>query len=299
MKLVAIVPSFRVPFLVLAPICVFLGASITYSNQGSIDYFSLAIAMLGAIFAHIAVNTLNEYQDYQSGLDLKTIRTPFSGGSGLLCQQPELLPLVKLAAMVTTLLTLLIGVYFIALHGLAVIALVPMGLLGVTIMLTYTTWINKRPFICLVAPGLCFGLLMVAGTQLILSGQQYLSTWGIGLIPFFLINNLLLLNQYPDIDADKSIGRKTFPIAFGIKASNLVFTVFTLCSTALIGFFISQNILPTLSVIAFIPQSLAFVALYGAVKFGANIGQHHKYLAGNVACAVLTPLSIAITVLVD
>jgi len=194
MNIIAIIPSFRVPFLILAPICVFLGASVSYTEQGFIDYSLLSIAILGAVFAHIAVNTLNEYQDYLSGLDLKTIRTPFSGGSGLLCQHPKLLPMVKIAAIVCTLLTFLIGVYFIALHGLAVIALIPMGLLGLAIVVSYTKWINKHPVFCLIAPGLCFGLLMVAGTQLILSGQQILSAWAIGLIPFFLVNNLLLLN---------------------------------------------------------------------------------------------------------
>jgi len=298
MKLTAIIPSFRVPFLILAPICVLLGASMSYSAQSAVDYSLLAIAMLGAIFAHIAVNTLNEYQDYNSGLDLKTVRTPFSGGSGLLCQKPELLPLVKIAAIVTTFLTFLIGVYFIALHGLAIITLVPMGLLGLAIIISYTKWINKHPLICLIAPGLCFGLLMVAGTQLILSGEQAVSAWAIGLIPFFLVNNLLLLNQYPDIEADKSIGRNHFPIAFGIKASNTAFALFTICSTLLIGVYISQNILPPLSAVAFIPQTLAFVAFYGAVKFGADIGQQPKYLACNVACALLTPLSLALSIFI-
>jgi 1,4-dihydroxy-2-naphthoate octaprenyltransferase len=298
MKLTAIIPSFRVPFLILAPICVFLGASMSYSQQGTVDYALLTIAALGAIFAHIAVNTLNEYQDYNSGLDLKTVRTPFSGGSGLLCQQPELLPLVKTAAIVTTLLTFFVGIYFIALHGLAVITLVPMGLLGIAIIISYTKWINKHPFICLIAPGLCFGLLMVAGTQLILSGEQAISAWAIGLIPFFLVNNLLLLNQYPDIDADKSIGRNHFPIAFGIKASNSAFALFTVCSTLLICFYISEKLLPTMSAIALIPQALAYVALYGAIKFGANIGQQPKYLACNVACALLTPLALAISIFI-
>jgi 1,4-dihydroxy-2-naphthoate octaprenyltransferase len=298
MKITAIIPSFRVPFLILAPICVFLGASITYSEQGVIDYFLLAFAILGALFAHMAVNTINEYQDYQSGLDLKTVRTPFSGGSGLLCKQPALLPLVKTAAIVTTLLTFFIGVYFIIFHGFAVIAIIPIGLLGLVIIVSYTKWINKRPLICLIAPGLCFGLLMVAGTQLILSGHQSLSAWVIGLIPFLIINNLLLLNQYPDIDADKSIGRNHFPIAFGIKASNGVFALFSTCSTLLIAVFIYLNILPSLTALAFIPQMLAFVALYGAIKFGKNIGQQPKYLACNVACSLLTPMTIALTIFI-
>ena len=82
MNFIAIIPSFRVPFLILAPICVLLGASISYTEHGFIDYSLLSIAVLGAIFSHIAVNTLNEYQDYTSGLDLKTIRTPFPVLSG-------------------------------------------------------------------------------------------------------------------------------------------------------------------------------------------------------------------------
>jgi 1,4-dihydroxy-2-naphthoate octaprenyltransferase len=299
MTLTAIVPSFRLPFLILAPVCVFLGASMSYMEQGTVDYAVLAIALLGAISAHIAVNTINEYQDYVSGLDLKTIRTPFSGGSDLLSQQPELLLGVKRAAIVTTLLTFLIGVYFVTLYGVAVIAIVPMGLLGLAIIISYTKWINKWPIICLVATGLCFGLLMVAGTQVILSGHFSTTPWLIGLIPFLLINNLLLLNQYPDIDADKSIGRNHFPIAFGIKTSNSIFFIFSVCSTLLLGFFISQKLLPTLSALAFIPQALAFVALYGAIKFKDNIGRHPRYLAYNVSCALLTPLTIAITVFVN
>jgi len=42
------------------------------------------LALLGAFLAHVSVNTLNEYYDFKSGLDLETIRTPFSGGSGAL-----------------------------------------------------------------------------------------------------------------------------------------------------------------------------------------------------------------------
>jgi 1,4-dihydroxy-2-naphthoate octaprenyltransferase len=134
MTLTAIVPSFRLPFLILAPVCVFLGASMSYMEEGTVDYAVLAIALLGAISAHITVNIINEYQDYVSGLDLKTIRTPFSGGSGLLSQQPELLFGVKRAAIVTTLLTFIIGVYFVTLYGVALIAIVPMGLLGLAII---------------------------------------------------------------------------------------------------------------------------------------------------------------------
>ncbi len=48
-----------------------------------------ALVLLGALAAHGAVNALNEYADYRSGLDLRTARTPFSGGSGTLVDHPQ------------------------------------------------------------------------------------------------------------------------------------------------------------------------------------------------------------------
>ena len=44
----------------------------------------LILALAGGLLAHISVNALNEYLDFTSGLDLTTLRTPFSGGSGTL-----------------------------------------------------------------------------------------------------------------------------------------------------------------------------------------------------------------------
>jgi len=37
---------------------------------------------MATLSAHIAVNTLNEYMDFKSGLDYETLKTPFAGGSG-------------------------------------------------------------------------------------------------------------------------------------------------------------------------------------------------------------------------
>jgi hypothetical protein len=47
------------------------------------------LIFIGALFAHISVNTLNEYFDFKSGLDLTANKTPFSGGSGALPNTPD------------------------------------------------------------------------------------------------------------------------------------------------------------------------------------------------------------------
>ncbi len=75
----------RPPFLILAPVCAFLAISIVaYQSPTSLSFIKIFLVVIGAIAAHISVNTFNEYFDFKSGLDFKTMKTPFSGGSGAL-----------------------------------------------------------------------------------------------------------------------------------------------------------------------------------------------------------------------
>ena len=75
MKFKAILQSIRIPFLILTPVCVLLGISIVVFNQHNVDNTIAILILLGALSAHISVNTLNEYLDFKSGLDLITKKT--------------------------------------------------------------------------------------------------------------------------------------------------------------------------------------------------------------------------------
>ncbi|WP_197475205.1 prenyltransferase, partial [Oleiphilus sp. HI0079] len=81
MNRTAVLQATRPPFLILTPACVFLGASIAFAEQAVFSNVDFALVLIGAMAAHISVNTLNEYFDFKSGLDLNTNKTPFSGGS--------------------------------------------------------------------------------------------------------------------------------------------------------------------------------------------------------------------------
>jgi len=285
--------SIRPSFLILSPICVFLGTSTAISASGSVDASVLALIVIGALCAHISVNTLNEYTDFKSGLDLITIKTPFSGGSGALPGNPAMANMVLAAGLITLSLTMAIGIYFISNHGALVL---PIGIIGLVIILTYSKWLNRWPFICLIAPGLGFGILMVVGTHYLLTGENTVTAWMAALIPFFLVNNLLLLNQYPDIQADKSIGRNHFPIAFGTRTSSYVYGMFFISaySTILIGIY--YGYFPGLSLIALLPAALSAYAFKGALKHAENIATHTQYLGANVGATILTPLLLGIAI---
>lgn len=289
---VSVMQSMRLPFLVLTPVCVLLAMAIASYQQVDFLYFYFFLALVGALSAHIAVNTLNEYQDFNSGLDFKTKQTPFSGGSGLLPAHPQLANKVLVASILSVLVTVIIGCYFIFIFGWAIL---PLGLLGIIIVLTYTKWINRSPILCLIAPGLGFGTLIVGGTYFCITGSFNNSMWLITLIPFLLINNLLLLNQYPDIEADKSIGRNHFPIKYGVKASTALYTFFTVSAQLILVYLITTDQLPIYTLLAILPMSLGYVSIAGMIKLGKDIAEQPQFMAANVACSILTPLVLSIT----
>jgi len=294
MKLKVVMQTMRPPFLVLTPVCVLLGLGTALSPVTAENVPMLILVLLGALCAHAGVNMLNEYLDFKSGLDLNTRRTPFSGGSGALPGNPEMAGPVLASSLVALSITIAIGIY-LTLEG--AVQILPIGLLGVLLIVAYTPWLNRLPFLCLIAPGLGFGVLMVVGTQMILDSQYSPLAWMLSLVPFFLVNNLLLLNQYPDMEADAAAGRNTFPIAFGMDKSNTVYAVFALLGYSLIVFYVGAGYLPALGAIALVPAVFSAFALIGALRYASRIGDFPRYLRANVAAAVLTPLLLAISIM--
>lgn len=289
-----VLKTIRPSFLTLTPVCVFLGFSTSLATTAPISIVNFILVLTGALFAHISVNTLNEYYDFKSGLDFKTEKTPFSGGSGALPDNPEVAKLTLALGLASLLLTILIGIYLIQKQGFQIL---PVGIAGVVLVVTYTQWLNRFPLLCLLAPGLGFGVLMVVGTHMVLAGANSLLPWLVALVPFFLMNNLLLLNQYPDIKADADVGRKTFPIAFGLKKSNFIYALFMAAAYSLILLLIVKGDIPKLSIIALAPLFLSLFALSGAIKYSVKIGSHPRYMAANVAAAMLTPLLLGIAII--
>ncbi|WP_041737137.1 prenyltransferase [Colwellia psychrerythraea] len=290
-----ILQTMRPSFLVLTLACVFLGLSTSLATGVSIDKVVFILIFIGAMSAHISVNMLNEYHDFKSGLDFKTIKTPFSGGSGALPNNPKVANLVLLFGLLTLFITMAIGIYFISTIGATIL---PIGLVGLVIIVTYTQWLNRMPRLCLIAPGMGFGLLMVVGTHIVLTLDYSLLVWLVSLIPFLLINNLLLLNQYPDMKADASVGRKTFPLAFGIKRSNQVYGVFMLLTYSLILLYVVMGILPNMGLIALVPMPLSVFAWIGAIKHKENIGDFQQHLGANVAATIITPFLLGLSILI-
>ncbi|UCG14857.1 MAG: prenyltransferase [Deltaproteobacteria bacterium] len=285
----------RLPFLILTPACVMLGAATAVWSGANINPYYLLLALIGAVSAHVSVNALNEYDDFRSGLDLATQPTPFSGGSGTLPRSPDKAHMALITGLTSLAITALVGVYFLYLWGLW---LLPVGLLGIVIIVAYTKWITRNPLLCLVAPGLGFGPLMVMGTDFVLSGSYSWTAFVASLVPFFLVSDLLLLNQFPDIAPDSEVGRKHFPIAIGRAASVKLYGVFLASAylTIILGYF--YGTLPLEGFWALISVFIAVPTVRGVSRFADDIPRLIPYMGRNVIVIISTPVLLAIGLLV-
>jgi len=285
----------RVPFLILTPACVLLGLGTAIWTTGRVNSVHVILVLIGAVSAHISVNTFNEYFDFRSGLDLRTTRTPFSGGSGTLPAQPQMARPALLTASIAFAVTGLVGLYFLNVRGLA---LLPLGLLGLFLILAYTMWLAYNPVLCLLAPGTGFGLLMVMGTHVALTGQYSWTAFIASLVPFFLVNDLLLLNQFPDVQADQSIGRRHFPLIVGRRVSSYIYGAFLLLAYVAILAGVGLGQLPLASLIGLGTVVIAAPAFVGAVRHGEEIQRLVPYLGLNVIINIATPALVGIGLLV-
>ncbi len=212
--------SSRPNFLVLAPLCAGMAITAAWADGHSVATFDALMVLLGALLAHAAVNLFNEHHDFRSGLDALTERTPFSGGSGALPARPEAAGAVRNAAMLCLAGVVAIGFWFLWRAGPVMLIY---GLLGIGLVVAYTAWLTRRPWLCLLAPGVGFGLLMVLGAYQALTGTLSATAVASALIPTLMVSALLLINQLPDIDADRQVGRDHLAIRLGpLRSARLV-----------------------------------------------------------------------------
>ncbi len=291
-----IISTMRPNFLPLAFVCAFLGMAVAIWQVGAVNPLHTILAYLGAIAAHACVNAVNDYLDTKSGLDLRTNRTPFSGGSGTFVSEPAKLHLGLVTVVGTALVVVAIGIYFTLVIGWQILVI---GVVGLLVIFAYTPWFNKQPILCLLAPGIGFGPLIVLGTYYVLTGQVTFSAVLASLVPLFLVSNLLLLNQFPDVEADQTVARRHFPILIGRKASATIFAAFNLAAflVILVGVIIHQ--FPAWVLLGLTTIILAIPAVKGALQHPDDIPRLMPSLGQNVLVNLVTPLLMGIGLLIS
>lgn len=278
----------RPQFLTLSLVLAFLGASIAWYD----GYFNIGYALLagfGLLLTHISVNTLNDYFDYRSGVDLATKRTPFSGGSGILPAALLTPKQVFWLGMSSFLIAVGVGVFFLLTRGWL---LLPLLLVAAVCILFYTPVILKMPWPEWTA-GLGLGTLPILGLYFVQAAQY---TWhaAIAAIPSgILVHNLLLLNEFPDTEADGRAGRRTLPIIMGGSRASFVYSAFAIAVYLWIIGWVIAGQMPAFALISLLTLPFAIKAINGSRKY-QDMAKLVPALASNVLVVLITQLLLGL-----
>ena len=108
-----------------------------------------------------------------------------------------------------------------------------------------------------------------------------------------LVHNLLLLNEFPDAEADSKAGRRTLPIFMGKAKASIAYSVLTVVVYLWIIGGVVFRVMPAFALIALLTLPFAVKAIRGSLQY------HDKAklipaMANNVLVVLLTQLLLGI-----
>src|ERR671931_6785 len=213
--------AIRIRFLLASVIAVSNGLGIAYWKSATIDPLYAALTYVGVIFLHASVDLLNDYWDHKRGIDTATTRTKFSGGTGVLPENLLTPRAIYLAGIIFLILGASIGVYFVVVRGITIAVI--LGFAVVAIYFYSTSIVNAGLGEFFVA---IKGAMIVLGTFYVQSAAIEPTALYVGAIVGILSATVLLVNSFPDFEADRSKGRRTLVIILGKKKAASAFPFF-------------------------------------------------------------------------
>jgi 1,4-dihydroxy-2-naphthoate octaprenyltransferase len=266
----------------------FLGTSIAWYD-GYFNLWHALLAGIGLVLTHASVNILNDYFDFRSGIDLAARRTPFSGGSGILPAELLSPRQVLWLGIVMLVLAVPVGIYFVIIRGWQ---LLPLLIVAAVFILLYSPIILKRPWPEWAA-GAGLGALPILGTYFAQTGA-YTCTAAVACIPSaFLVHNLLLLNEFPDVEADMLAKRKTVPISIGKNRAAIFYSVVAVALYLWIIGWVAARVMPVWTLLALLTLPLTIRAINGA-RHHNDAAKLMPAMAANVINVLLTQLFMGI-----
>jgi 1,4-dihydroxy-2-naphthoate octaprenyltransferase len=205
----------RLPSLLVAVSPVLVGTTLAWNRTGRIDWVIALLALAAAVALQVISNLQNDVGYTERGAEREGNRTglPRATANGWLSVGQ-----VRTAIVVCCAFAMAVGFPVVAARGWPVLAL---GLASMAAALAYMG--GPRPiaytpfgeFVVFVF----FGLVAVAGSDFIQTGSIGFGTWLAAIALGALAAAALAVNNQRDIDHDRSVGRRTFPVVFGARAA--------------------------------------------------------------------------------
>ena len=219
--------ALRLPFLTATAVPVISGASIAFFEVSRFDWGLFLLSLIGAVFLHLGTNLANDYFDHKSGNDeSNSSPTPFSGGSRVI--QEGLIPpkTILFASLFCFAFGIFIGIVLYLMTNL--FQILYLGAIGVLIGYFYTATPFKLGYRGFgeILTAIGFGPLMVGGSYLVQAGSFSTLAWLASIPIAILVGLILLINEFPDHDADNKVHKKTLVVLLGTKKAMRIFHLF-------------------------------------------------------------------------
>jgi 1,4-dihydroxy-2-naphthoate octaprenyltransferase len=268
-----------------------LGAAVARHNTGSFDWGLFWLTLIGGIFIHAGLDFTNDYYDFKTGNDVvNKTPTPFSGGSRFLREGILKPRQVQTAGFICFAAGSAIGLYLNYICGGYTILLI--GIVGVFIAYFYNADPLKIGYTRLseLSTGLGFGTLMVLGAYYVQARKLSWEAFFVSIPIAILIALVQFINQFPDYEADKAVGKNNTVVMAG-KAKAVVYYRFFLISVYIIVLAgITFRVFPLTAVITFVTLPAAVKAMRVA---GAHFDKIKELLPAN-ALTIAVHLSFGV-----
>ncbi len=285
----------RAPFLLL-PVTLVAAGSAAAAYEGAFGLRPTLLALVGLLLLHTAVNALNEASDMATGIDLRTTRTPFSGGSGTL-------PAGRLSVRATRVFAYTCAVIGGLIGGWFAMRLDPLFALlmavGAASVLFYSD-LFARTGVGEVVAGLGLGALPIWGAAWVQGPLPGPAALWAGVPGFFMTFNLLLLNEFPDEEADRAGGRRNLVLMLGRRGAALVYAGAAILTPASIVVAVVVRALPVHALAATLPSLLLAKPLlwaFGDTREPVPVPALGANVVWNLATNSVLALALAVAVL--
>lgn len=285
----------RAPFFTgsLAPIAV--GTALAYTETGKMQWLEAGLALVALTALHACANLANDYFDHLTGDDAAntTFARPFTGGSRViqdgLVQPWEML----VAAGLCMGFAALIGFYLTWVAGWPILWL---GLIGGLTGVLYTA-----PPFKFVYRGtgeffifLDFGVLPVLGAYFLQTGHFSLAAVVASLPTALLITGVLWINQFQDMEADASVGKRHGVVRLGRRVSARVHVGLLVLSQVAIPVAALSGLLPLWAMLSLLGAPLALQAGRVALRSYDDLPQLTPANAATIGCHLVTSLGLSL-----
>lgn len=248
---------------------VLLGTAFAYS--ASTIEFSIAVTcLLGAMLLQVAANLANDYFDYKKGIDTSERLGPIRVTAQGLLTEREILG----ALIINIILAVLDGLFLIYKAGFVILII---GTISIIALLTYSGTVIAFGYRGLgdIFVFVFFGIIAVNGTFFAITGKTSPQVLLGSVTSGLLVNNILVINNYRDLENDKKTGKKTLAVLIGFRATLFQYILSLILSYVVVfALFLFGNS----SYFIFLPMitlPIAWKLTYGLIKMdiGPDLNQ--------------------------